>query len=197
MGGSEDGRMRGQALPGRPNRFEVDLGAIAHNAATIRRLVGPSCKIFAALKADAYGYGIAAVAPAVAAAGVDGISLVSVADAVSLRQRGVEAPILLYPGVPLSTAGIAAIDEHALMPTVLDLDAGRALSARARRTLRVFVKIDVGLERLGIAPAVQAWAHMPRGLVHAADCREPARYACGPCRSSNGCSSSTSAERFC
>src|SRR5438105_5894360 len=74
MGGSEDGRMRGQALPGRPNRFEVDLGAIAHNAATIRRLVGPSCKIFAALKADAYGYGIAAVAPAVAAAGVDGIS---------------------------------------------------------------------------------------------------------------------------
>ena len=171
MGGSEDGRMRGQALPGRPNRFEVDLGAIAHNAATIRRLVGPSCKIFAALKADAYGYGIAAVAPAVAAAGVDGISLVSVADAVSLRQRGLEAPILLYPGVPLSAAGIAAIDEHALMPTVLDLDAGRALSAQARRTLRVFVKIDVGLERLGIDPAdaapfIQALARLPRLAVH-------------------------------
>jgi alanine racemase len=64
MGGSEDGRVREQTLPGRPNRFEVDLGAIAHNAATIRRCVGPSCKIFAALKADAYGYGIAAVAPA-------------------------------------------------------------------------------------------------------------------------------------
>src|SRR5437660_6750786 len=156
MGGAEDGRMRGQALPGRPNRFEVDLGAIAHNAATIRRLVGPSCKIFAALKADAYGYGIAAVAPAVAAAGVDGISLVSVADAVSLRQRGLEAPILLYPGVPLSAAGIAAIDEHALMATVLDLDAGRALSAQAWGAGRGFAQLYVGPARLVHDPAAVA-----------------------------------------
>jgi len=159
------------ALPARPNRFEVDLNAIAHNAATVRRLVGPSCTIFAALKADAYGYGIAAVAPVVLGAGVDGISLVSISDAVSLRRRGVEAPILLYAGVPVSASSVAAIEEHVLMPTVLDLDAARLLSAQARRTLRVFVKIDVGLERLGIEPRmavafVREVARLPHLTVH-------------------------------
>jgi alanine racemase len=163
--------MRESNVPGRPNRFEVDLAAIAHNAATVRRLVGPSCTVFAALKADAYGYGIAAVAPAVLAAGATGISLVSVADAVSLRQRGIEAPILLYPGVPITAASIPVIEEHSLMPTVLDLEAARLLSATARGTLRVFVKVDVGLERLGVHSAgaasfVRAVAQLPRLAVH-------------------------------
>ena len=163
--------MQATGLLGRPNRFEVNLNAIAHNARAIRRFVGPSCTIFAALKANGYGYGIATVAPVLIAAGVDGISLVSVSDAVALRQRGIEAPILLYPGAPLSGSNIAAIEEHALMPTVLDLDAADLLSARARRTLRVFVKIEVGLERLGIEPAdaqrfIQALAQLPRLIVH-------------------------------
>ncbi len=138
--------------PARFNRFEVDLDAIAHNATAIRRLVGSNCTIFAALKADAYGYGIAAVAPVVLAAGADGISLVSLADAISLRRGGIEAPILLYPGDPQTVPTIAAIDEYNLIPTILDLEAGRALSLQARRPLQIFVKIDVGLERLGIAP---------------------------------------------
>ena len=163
--------MQATVSPRRPNRFEVDLSAIAHNAATIRRFVGPSCTIFAALKANAYGYGIAKVAPVLLAAGVDGISLVSVSDAVALRQRGIEAPILLYPGVPLSGPNVEAIEEHTLMPTVLDLDAAHLLSARARRTLRVFVKIDVGLERLGIEPAdavrfIRALTQLPRLTIH-------------------------------
>jgi len=130
--------MRENTLPGRPNRFEVDLDAVRHNAVAIKRFVGASCTIFAALKANAYGYGIAAVAPALLGGGVDGISLVSISDAVSLRRRGIEAPILLYPGVALSPSSIAAIEEHALMPTVLDLDSAQILSAQARRTLRRF-----------------------------------------------------------
>lgn len=171
MAGTDGACTQENALPGRPNCFEVDLGAIAHNAAAIRRFVGPACTLFAALKADAYGYGIAAVAPVVLGAGVDALSLVSVSDAVALRRRGIQAPILLYPGVPLSAPSIAAIDEHALMPTVLDLDAARALSAQVRRPLRIFVKIDVGLERLGIAPAgavafIQALAQLPHLTVH-------------------------------
>ena len=158
-------------MPGRPNRFEVDLGAIAHNAAAIKRFAGPSCTVFAALKADAYGYGIGAVAPVVLKSGADGISLVSIPDAVSLRRRGIEAPILLYPGVPLSAPAIAAVDAHALMPTVLDLETARAISVGVRRPARVFVKIDVGLERLGIAPAdavvfVGALARLPRLTLH-------------------------------
>src|SRR2546421_334223 len=175
MGGSEDGRTRAQALPGRPNRFEVDLGAIAHNAATIRRLVGPSCKIFAALKADAYGYGIAAVAPAVAAAGVDGISLVSVADAVSLRQRGVEAHIHVRDNVPMAyldwqfgrfTAVLEQLEAAGIhIPVRMTASTAVLEAASTRMNLnaidpgRVWFGLDrggPGLEKLDLRPAFVA-----------------------------------------
>ena len=151
----------------RPNRFEVDLPAVAHNAATVRRLVGPRTRIFAALKGDAYGYGALAVAQTVLSAGVDAISLVNVVDAVKLRRHGVSAPILLYAGVLPDEDVVAAVERYDFMPTVLDLESARAFSSRSGRDLNVFVKIDVGLERLGVVPEnavdfVAAVAALPR-----------------------------------
>ena len=140
------------SLLSRPNRFEIDLDAIAHNAATVRRLVGPKQHIFAALKGNAYGYGVVAVADTVLSAGVDAISLVNVADAVKLRRHGVSAPLLLYAGVLIDANVIAAVEGYDLMPTVLDLETARFFSSRIRHDLNVFVKVDVGLERLGVAP---------------------------------------------
>jgi len=156
---------------GRPNRFEIDLDAIAHNAATVRRLVGATPRIFAALKGNAYGYGVLEVARAVLAAGVDAISLVSVADAVKLRRHGVSAPVLLYAGVPLDANVAAAVVDYELMPTILDLEAATLLSSRCGREQRVFVKVDLGLERLGVGPEdvvgfVTSLAAFPRLRVH-------------------------------
>jgi alanine racemase len=85
--------MRGWTFT-RPNVFEVDLDAIAHNARAVRRWVGPDPAIFAALKADAYG--ILPVARTLLASGVNAVSLVSLGDAIVLRQAGLSAPILLY-----------------------------------------------------------------------------------------------------
>jgi alanine racemase len=158
-------------LLARPNSFVVDLQAIARNAGAIRRIVGPSCTIFAALKADAFGYGITKVAPILLSAGVDAISLVSLQDAVKLRQSGTEAPILLYGGVLITPRVIAALEQYDLMPTVLDVATARTASSLAREARKVFVKIDVGLERLGIAPAeavdfLTAISAMPRLKVH-------------------------------
>ena len=78
----------------------------------MRRLVGATPRIFAALKGNAYGYGVLEVARAVLAAGVDAISLVSVADAVTLRRHGVSAPVLLYAGVPPDANVAAAVVEY-------------------------------------------------------------------------------------
>jgi alanine racemase len=173
---------------GRPNRFEIDLDAIAYNAATIRGLVGSEPSIFAALKGDAYGYGVLPVAQTVLSAGVDAISLVNIADAIKLRRHGVSAPILLYAGVLIDADVVAAIERYDLMPTVLDLETARLLSYRIRRELKVFVKIDVGLERLGVVPEhapffVASVAALPRlkvqGLyshMHVPDRSDIARY---------------------
>jgi alanine racemase len=102
MTGTEDGARVGASnidldAHARPNRFEIDLGAIAGLTRRIRAHVGPGITIFAALKCNAYGYGLIPVARTVLAAGADALSMVDPANAIALRQGGVRAPILVYP----------------------------------------------------------------------------------------------------
>lgn len=82
----------------RPNRFEVDLGAIAHNVREVRRLVGDSTRIVSALKANAYGFGLGPVAETVVASGGDVISVADMSDAVFLRERGIQTPLIALSG---------------------------------------------------------------------------------------------------
>src|SRR5262249_55522525 len=128
----------------RPNRFEIDLGAIAQYARNIRGLVGPDATVFAALKCDGYGFGLVPVARTVLAAGVNAISVVDRADAIALREAGIKAPILTYPGGLATPEAVAAAETYDLIPTLIDLDSARVYSRHATRTLRIAVKIDCG-----------------------------------------------------
>ena len=65
----------------RPNRFEIDLGAIAQFTREIRTLVGDGVTVFAALKCNAYGFGLVPVARTILAAGGNALSLVDRANA--------------------------------------------------------------------------------------------------------------------
>ena len=80
----------------RPNWVEVDAAAIAHNIAALRHLVGPGVRIFAALKGNACGFGVAKAARVVADAGADALAVVDLADAMRIREAGVRLPVLLY-----------------------------------------------------------------------------------------------------
>jgi alanine racemase len=156
---------------GRPNRFEVDLDAVAHNTEVVRKLVGPGPRIFAALKADAYGYGIVEVARTVLSSGADAISLVNLFDGVKLRDHGISAPLLLYAGAWPTADVVRMLDRYDFMPTVLDIRTAELISSLCRRELKVFVKVDVGLERLGIRPDglvdfVAELTRLPRLKVH-------------------------------
>jgi alanine racemase len=134
------------------NYFEVDLGAISHNTAEVRRLAGNATRIFAAVKANAYGFGVGEVADVVLASGADALALVDVSDGVKLRRRGIRQPILLYSGSLATHQVVNAIDEYELIPTLVDWNGAAAYSSLAYRPLKAFVKVDVGLERNGVAP---------------------------------------------
>ena len=137
----------------RPTWFEIDADAAAANFATVRRLVGPARKVFAVVKADAYGFGSVEMARVFVDGGADGIAVADADEGVRLRHAGVAVPILVYPN---TVSGAAAdVLDAGLMPTLTDLDAARAYSEAARGPVDVFVKVDVGLERLGV-PAEQA-----------------------------------------
>ena len=148
--------MRPELLPSlRPNRLVCDLAAIAGNLRLVRQKLRPGTKIFAALKGDAYGFGLQQVAAVLAADGVDGIAVADQADAIALRDHGIRTPILLYAGHLANRETVQATLDHDLIPTLVDADEAAAYARLATRPLDVFVKVDVGLERIGV-PAEQA-----------------------------------------
>jgi alanine racemase len=152
----------------RPNRVEVDLAILTANTAAVRQLAAPGTFLFGAVKGNGYSLGLPEVAQAMRAGGAGGFTLADPADAARIRQAGLSEPILLYGGLLPSPGAVAGLHELDLMCTVVDLDAARGFSAAAAPSapLRVFAKVDVGLERLGVyadaAPDfVQAVARLP------------------------------------
>lgn len=137
----------------RPAWAEVDLDAVAHNAAVLRRVAAPA-GLCAVVKADGYGHGAPSVARAALAGGADRLAVALVEEGVELREAGITEPILLLSEPPAEAA--EEVVAARLTPTV----AGRgilgplAAAAEGRRArLGVHVKVDTGMHRVGVAPA--------------------------------------------
>lgn len=151
----------------RPNRMEIDSLSVVQRVATLRQKLGPGIKIFAALKADGYGFGSLPMARAALEGGADALSLIDRAEAVKLREAGIMAPILLYAGAPIDAAGVAVAERHALTLTVLSLAEIDAVARHARAPIDLAIKLEVGAERIGVLPPdlmtmAQAIAREPR-----------------------------------
>ena len=137
------------AVP-RPTRAEIDLAALRHNFQEVQATVGRDCDVLAVVKADAYGHGVAHVAPALAGqgAGLFGVALVE--EGAELRRLAIEQPILVLGGVfPGQESDIL---EHRLTPVLYDLNCARRLDHAARhagRTIDYHLKVDTGMGRLG------------------------------------------------
>ena len=136
-----------------PSRVEIDLDALANNLRRIKALAGEGRKLMAVIKADAYGHGAVEVARAALANGADRLAVANLAEAAQLRKSGVRAPILTLSHVPA-----AQLDEALrldLSLTVYDAALARqylAALGNGGRTLRVHLKVDTGMHRLGLMP---------------------------------------------
>ena len=134
----------------RPNCMEVDATAIRHNIVELRRLAGPQTRLFIALKGNACGFDTAKAAVAAVAAGADALATVDVGDAVAMREAGVEVPILAFGGNLLTREVVTAIEQFDLMPSLHDRHSLDALLEWRSRSMKVFVEVNVGGERLGV-----------------------------------------------
>jgi alanine racemase len=169
----------------RPTRAEVNLEALRHNLRVARRHAG-GAKVWAVLKADAYGHGAPAVARTLERAKIDGFCVALLEEAVELREAGIGAPILVMGGhYGTSHDEILA---RGLVPVVHDLGEIEAFarlvrSGDAQGPIDVHLKIDTGMARLGVTmaalPDVAAkLAHVPevhvRGLMTHLACADAA-----------------------
>ena len=79
---------------------EVDLGAVAHNAAWLQGRMGPECRLMAVVKADAYGHGDGPVALHLERQGVAAFAVACLAEGIALRRQGVGGLILILGYTP-------------------------------------------------------------------------------------------------
>ncbi len=104
----------------------------------------------AVVKADGYGHGAVELAARAVESGADWLGVARLEEAVELRRSGVAAPTLVFGETP--AASIDELLEHDLAQTVFTTDSAASLAAAAARRgqcLRVHLKIDTGMGRLG------------------------------------------------
>ena len=137
----------------RPAWAEVNLDHIAHNVRQFRQSIGPMTQIMAVVKADGYGHGAAAVAETALNSGASSLAVAFAAEAIDLRRKGIEAPILLLGYT--DPDNFPYLVEYKLTPTVFGFDTALALSKMAVEdgvTIPVHIKVDTGMGRLGLLP---------------------------------------------
>lgn len=131
----------------------IDLAALRHNLATARSSA-PSSSVMAVVKADAYGHGSVQCAKALADA--DGFAVVGLEEAAVLREAGIDQRILLLEGF-FEASELPEIQRLNLEIVVHSCEQIDALEqAILPGPLRVWLKIDTGMHRLGIEPAETA-----------------------------------------
>jgi len=148
----------------------IDRTALTDNLTLVRSLC-PQARIMAMLKADAYGHGALAAAEALRAA--DGFAVARLQEALELRRAGITHRLLLL-GTLLDAEELALCSAERIDVTVHDAGSAAAIAEAAQQhALRVWLKLDSGMHRLGLdtvafAGAEQRLARLPgvSELVH-------------------------------
>lgn len=136
---------------------EINLDAIAHNVREIKGLLKNNVEMMGVVKADAYGHGVLEVVRTLLDNGVTQLAVSMLDEAIQIRKLGIDVPILI-----LSYTDPARAEEiilNNLMQTVFSLELADALSAasvRLDQKVKVHVKVDTGMTRIGFIPEQNA-----------------------------------------
>ncbi len=139
-----------QSPPDESPAVEIDLTGLRANFALIRRKA-TGAKILVVLKANAYGHGAVRVAKALKLA--DGFGIARLSEAIRLRQAGVQGPILVLHGFS-SVEELPLFVRYRLMPVLHAPWQCEAVAHLAPALPALWLKIDTGMNRLGLRPEV-------------------------------------------
>ncbi len=132
----------------RPIRASFSLSALRNNLGVARRHA-PKARIWAVVKADAYGHGLLRAVRALA--GADGYALLDLNEAVRLRDAGIADRILLLEGI-FQPSDLEVADRYGLTLVVHDLEQILMLErSRLSSQIAVLLKLNTGLNRLGVS----------------------------------------------
>lgn len=129
---------------------EIDLDALEHNYRRARTLTGPGVRYLGVVKADAYGHGAVQIGRKLESLGADYLAVSSLDEARELRHGGITMPILILGHTPPDM--VPELIRYHITQAVSALAKAEEYSAAAVAcggTLRVHIKVDTGMSRLG------------------------------------------------
>ena len=130
----------------RPLLATIKASALTHNLA-VARARAPQSKVWAVVKANAYGHGLVGAARAMADA--DGYAMLDFEEAIRLRLQGVKKPILLLEGF-FKPQDVALLCEYDLTPVVHNIEQIEILERTALASpIDAYLKVNSGMNRLG------------------------------------------------
>ena len=141
-------------VPGihRPAAVCVDLAAIRQNIKEEIKHLAPGQKLFAVVKANAYGHGAVRVAQEAVKAGASGFCVAILDEALELRQAGIVQPILVLGVTPAKYASLAAVNGVSLtVPDLKWLRKAESNLIQDKLQLKVHLAIDSGMGRIGFS----------------------------------------------
>lgn len=137
---------------------EINLDAVSHNIAQIEQRIGKDTKIMGVIKADGYGHGAVPIGKELERMeSLWGYAVATAEEAEILRRNGLKKPILVLGAVFPEKYGILAKNE--IRPTVYSMKQAGELERFAEKwgcVLKVHLKIDTGLSRLGFQVTEEA-----------------------------------------
>lgn len=135
----------------RPTKAVIDLNAIEKNLASFKERIGDA-QIMAVVKADAYGHGMLQVAKCAVDTGIKLLAVGTPDEALELRKNGFDQKVLVMGASPASFIPVAQQQEIALAAISLDwLHAAIAAQNPGFPPLKIHLKIDTGMRRVGVA----------------------------------------------
>ena len=145
---------------------EISLDNLRHNYLAVRSRLPEGCRFLGVVKADAYGHGALQVSHMLQAAGADYLAVSCLDEAMELRQGGIYLPILILGHTPAEF--LETLVRNDLTQAVTCLAKAEEYSREASRlglALRVHIKLDTGMSRLGFLCAGQHFDECVDGVI--------------------------------
>ena len=140
----------------------IDLDALKENYEKLRRRIGSEVKFLGVVKADAYGHGAIRVSRVLQESGADYLAVSSADEAMELRRGGITMPILILGHTPKEQ--VELLIRNRITQAVTCRAKALEYSAEAVRcggTLKIHIKVDTGMSRLGY---LVAGSHFETGV---------------------------------
>lgn len=128
--------------------LEINRFNLQHNVLELKKIMPKNCELMGIVKANAYGHGAKEIAESLAEMGISTFGVATIDEGIALRKQGLKGDILILGYTDIQRARQLA--RYRLTQTLIDYEYAIRLNSHANKPIQVHVKIDSGMNRVGI-----------------------------------------------